>query len=150
MCHQYIRLEDVKIVFDENGNAHIQDETGIILLYDQFRIQVSPGEICIYDPGDVNWDGEVNIADINALIDYIISTPDESGPMRLAIDDIDPNITYDVEGFLSFYMDKLELFPTMICPHNFIPHPRCRWDVNGDGEVTIADINCIIDIILSH
>jgi hypothetical protein len=151
MCHQYIRLEDVKIVFDENGNAHIEDETGIILLFDKFNIQVTHGGIIFtLNPCDVNWDGEVNIADINALIEYIISTPDECGPMRLAIDDIDPNITYDVEGFLSIYKSELELFPTMICPHYSIPYPKCRWDVNGDGEVTIADINCVIDAILQH
>ena len=150
MCHQYIRLEDVKIVFDENGNAHIEDETGIILLYDQFHIQVTPGGGIIYFLWDVNWDGEVNIADINALIDYIISTPDECGPMRLAIDDIDPNNTYDVEGFLTIYRGELELYPTLIRPHYYFPNPKCRWDVNGDGEVTIADINCIIDYILRN
>lgn len=151
MCHQYIRFEDVKIIFDEDGNARIEDETGILLLFDKFHIDITPGGgsshyvIC-----DVNWDNEVNIADINALIDYITSHSATCGPSRLSRDDIDPDATYDVEGFLTIYRGELELFPTKVSRHGgFIP-PFDRWDVNGDDEVTIADINCIIDFILSH
>ena len=55
--------------------------------------------------------------------------------------------TYDVTGFLSSYGrdHTLELYPTYIQAN-----PRV-WndDFNGDGEVNLADVNVLIDIILT-
>ena len=150
MQYRYLRFENVKLLLDEKGNIYIGDETDQILLWDKFKIEIIPGMADTYNPCDVNLDYEVNIADINALIDHILSTLDPSGPMRIAIDDIDFNATYDVEGFMDVYKGEMELSPTMICYHGYpsIPDPEHRWDINGDGEVTIADINCIIDNIV--
>ena len=55
-----------------------------------------------------------------------------------------PDKTYDVKGFLTIYMGQLELYPIMVKEHSDYP----VGDVNGDGEVTIADVNMLIDIIL--
>ncbi len=51
------------------------------------------------------------------------------------------NVKY-VEGFVSVYNDVLEFFPILVKGG----YPK--GDVNGDGEVNIADVNCVIDVIL--
>ncbi len=51
------------------------------------------------------------------------------------------NVNY-VEGFVSVYNDVLEFFPILVKGG----YPK--GDVNGDGEVNIADVNCVIDVIL--
>lgn len=53
------------------------------------------------------------------------------------------NVNY-VEGFVSVYNDVLEFFPILVKGGPVYP----KGDVNGDGEVNIADVNCLIDIIL--
>ena len=50
-----------------------------------------------------------------------------------------------VEGFLSIDNEELELFPILVRKNG--PSYR-KGDVNGDGEVNIADVNCVIDVIL--
>ena len=51
------------------------------------------------------------------------------------------NVNY-VEGFVSVYNDVLEFFPILV------KGGYLKGDVNGDGEVNIADVNCLIDVIL--
>lgn len=51
------------------------------------------------------------------------------------------NVKY-VEGFVSVYNDVLEFFPILV------KGGYLKGDVNGDGEVNIADVNCLIDVIL--
>ena len=51
---------------------------------------------------------------------------------------------YYVEGFLSIDNDELELFPILVKAAREYP----KGDVNGDYEVNIADVNCLIDVIL--
>lgn len=53
--------------------------------------------------------------------------------------------TYNVEGFLTIYNGQLELYPTKVEEIG----AGVKGDVNGDGEVGIADINTLIDMILS-
>ena len=79
---------------------------------------------------------------------------DENGDEMLIFDrynlgmkDLDFTDTYDVEAFLTlFSADKLkELYPIKIVKHS----DTNPFDVNKDGEVNIADINALIDMILS-
>ncbi len=81
---------------------------------------------------------------------YMID-PDETGRIQLydkfglfpngfPMDD-----TYYIEGFLTIYRGELEFYPIVI-EGPIIPF--LPGDVNGDGEVNIADINALIDIIL--
>ena len=51
-----------------------------------------------------------------------------------------------VEGFLTVYNGTLELYPTKVQPLNDC---GLKGDVNGDDEINIADVNALIDIILS-
>ena len=81
---------------------------------------------------------------------YMID-PDETGRIQLydkfglfpngfPMDD-----TYYIEGFLTIYRGELEFYPIVI---EGPVAPYLPGDVNGDGEVNIADINALIDIIL--
>ena len=104
MVHRYLSFEDVNIV-EEDGKTYIKDETGRLQLFDQFQVMpanlnydethyvegfltIYKGELEFYPilidgidcgtKGDVNNDGEINIADINALMDLILgATADE-------------------------------------------------------------------------
>ena len=76
---------------------------------------------------------------------------DETGEMQLfnkfkiEVPEINDEDTYDVEAFLTVYRGEMELYPTIIkvVGDEFLPE-----DVNHDGEVNIADVNCVIDYIL--
>lgn len=99
MVHWFLGFENVTIV-EEDGKYYMEDETGRLLLFDRFGTipenvtQTNPhyveGFLTVYNDelefypslidgindcgkkGDVNNDGEINIADINALIDIIL------------------------------------------------------------------------------
>jgi hypothetical protein len=79
-----------------------------------------------------------------------IMMADETGSMILfdKFNIMEEGATYDgkyyVEGFLTVYRNELEFYPTLIKGG---PEP-IKGDVNGDGEVNIADVNCVIDVIL--
>ena len=150
MLHMFVRLVNVKFSFDDNYPT-IEDETGSMVVYDRFHPAVINWQT--YDLYDVNWDNEINIADINALISAILYGYQERHVLGISPDDLDPDATYDVDGFITIYRNELEIFPVRIVRHGIVPPPPYnpyRYDVNGDGEVTIADINCIIDWILNH
>ena len=100
MVHRYMSFEDVNIV-EEDGKIYIEDETGRIQLYDQFKVLEG------------------------------VTLPEEP--------------CY-VEGFLTIYMGELEFYPIQV--GDGIPDCGTKGDVNGDGEIGIADINALIDIIL--
>lgn len=74
---------------------------------------------------------------------------DETGELMLfdryniGIADYDKTKTHYIEGFLTVYRGTLELYPI---PVNKPVFPK--GDVNGDGEVTIADVNALLQIIL--
>ena len=78
-----------------------------------------------------------------------IMMADETGSMILfdKFNIMEEGATYDgkyyVEGFLTVYRNELEFYPTLIKGG---PEP-IKGDVNGDGEVNIADVNCLIGII---
>ena len=147
MVHYYVRLVDVKIITD-GVSPMIEDETGTIVLYDRFLPGIIDDPAGQLYPCDVNMDNEVNIADVNMLIDHLSSAADmPQHRFGLDAEEIDPEATYDIDGFISIYRGSLEIFPVRIVRH----HPVINhFDVNGDGEVNIADVNTIISFILSH
>ena len=126
MLHWYVCFKNVAM----SASWVIADETGDLKLYNKFNIQIGPD-------GDVGIVDEVNIATINGLIDRILS-----GNVRA----VEWYETYDVEGFLTIYNDEMELFPTRIDRQSV----SLGDDVNGDGEVTLSDVNALIDYILER
>lgn len=147
MIYHYFCFLDVKIVIGDDGNAYIDDGTGLIRLFNKFDCEIEGG---VYDPCDVNRDGEVNIADVNAELAEILGVAATRLGSAWLADGFDPDATYDVWGFLSVYRGEMELFPVRIVRHGSGDMPASPYDVNGDGEVTLADVNCIIDHIITH
>ena len=85
--------------------------------------------------------------------DSNIMMSDETGSMILfdKFKVMEEGATYDgkyyVEGFLTVFKNELEFYPILIKGGPEPPEP-IKGDVNGDGEVNIADVNCVIDVIL--
>ncbi len=148
MCHWYVRFENVKFV-TEGGNTYIEDECGLLLMYNKFSIEIPGPELPIApprNPYDLNNDGEVNIADINCLIDMILSckidydwtwTQEDDGEMK-----------WNVSGFLTVYRNQLEFYPVEITSAGGAIH--IIGDLNDDGELNIADLNVLIDKIIAN
>ena len=151
MVHWYVRIKDATISFDDN-TLTVADETGTMTMFDRFDAEIIDYWEHVCYPCDVNWDNEVNIADVNCLINAILNGLTDAPYHGFTPDDVDPDATYDVDGFISIYKNQLEIFPIRITRYGTLPPPpfHDRFDVNGDGEVTIADVNCIIDFILNH
>jgi hypothetical protein len=78
---------------------------------------------------------------------------DETGELWLydkfdvGIADLDMTKPHYIEGFLTIYRGALELYPTLIDGGE--PDCGTKGDVNNDGEINLADVNALIDIILS-
>ena len=144
MCHWYLRFENVTFRQGADGNIYIGDETDEILVFGKFPIVLDTAEPC-----DVNGDGEVGLADVNHEISLILTGgAAASRSVTWPTDDLDFTATYDVDGFLTIYNGQRELYPVRIARHGTTE--RIPGDVNGDGEVNLADVNIIIDSILSH
>lgn len=146
MCHWYVRFENVEFV-TVDGKTYIEDECGRLLVYNKFDVHV-PSVIPLIEPRnlyDVNGDGEVTIADINRLIDMILSGTIEHEWLPWNPDG--SSYGYDVSGFLTIYNNELELYPITIDDHK---EAVIIGDTNFDGELNVADVNALVDYIASN
>ena len=90
----------------------------------------------------------VTITAVEAADTYTMT--DETGPMKLYDKNfkaVPENLTdglYYVEGFVTIHNNELEILPILVRSMN--PYPK--GDVNGDYEVNITDVNCLIQVIL--
>ena len=131
MVHDYLSFDGVTLTRDNDNELKmtIEDETGSLPMFNKFNVGITrPGQPLVVE--------ELNVGTIVALIDRILTGNANFNPPE----------TYYVTGFLSSYGrdHTLELIPTYIQAN-----PRV-WndDINGDGEVNLADVNALIDIIL--
>ncbi len=148
MCHWYVRFENVEIV-TEDGKTYIEDECDRLLMYNKFNIEIPGPEFPIAPPSnpyDLNHDGEVTIADINCLIDMILSgkidydwiwTQEDDGEMK-----------WNVSGFLAVFNNQLELYPVEITSAGGATH--IIGDLNFDGELNVADVNALVDYMTAN
>ena len=80
---------------------------------------------------------------------------DETGEMMLfdrysvGLSELDLTKTYDVKAFLTVFRGIMELYPIEVKEHGGAPSPIELYDVNHDGEINVADINVLIDYILT-
>ena len=132
MVHRYLSFEDFSIV-EDGGKYYIEDETGRLQIFDKFGLfpdgfdmgatyaegflTIYRGELELYPievgdggmdcgtKGDVNQDKEINIADINALIDIILSSGgDQCARWRADVNgDLEVNIA-DVNALISLIL----------------------------------------------
>ena len=131
MIYNYLSFKDVTLTLDDDDarKMTIEDETGSLPMFNKFNVGITrPWQPLVVE--------ELNVGTIVALIDRILT----------GNANFNPPDTYDVTGFLSSYGrdHTLELNPTYIQAN-----PRV-WndDINGDGEVNLADVNALINIIL--
>ena len=148
MCHWYVRFENVEIV-TEDGKTYIEDECDRLLMYNKFNIEIPGPEFPIAPPSnpyDLNHDGEVTIADLNCLIDMILSgkidydwiwTQEDDGEMK-----------WNVSGFLAVFNNQLELYPVEITSAGGATH--IIGDLNFDGELNVADVNALVDYMTAN
>ena len=146
MCHWFVHFENVAIV-TEDGKTYVEDECGRLVMYNRFGVAI-PGCPIVppSNPYDLNEDGEVNIADLNFLIDLILSDKimyDWFWQPQGGDDD-----TFDITGFLTVYQNELELYPVQIWTAG--TEYIIIGDLNHDGELGVADLNDLIDRILSQ
>ena len=136
MVHYYVKIYDVEFVEGLSPNTCLmRDPTGEITVYNRFVIDIPFNRLndSWESREDVNQDGEVNIADVNRIIEEIITGKHETIGRNYVI------------GFVSVYHGELEFYPIKI-----VNNKRLRCDVNEDGEVNISDLNWIIDYIIRH
>lgn len=138
MIHNYVRFNRVELTpTDALGDMSITDGTSTLPLVNIFNIEATEaGDNRTLQ--DVNGDGEVNITDVNALIDMVLNPS-----QRPTTTTDDSERYYDVTGFINKTNDTPVLYPVEISHHTL------RGDLNGDQEVNIADVSCIIDFILN-
>lgn len=114
----------------------IADKTGEMRYYNWFNVPLPKPEK-VFPP--CYYTGEVTVADINFIIDLILS-----GTALMNWDG-----TYDVTGFTAAYPGLLALHPTQIkCPDGAVDYSPA--DANDDGEINIGDVNTVIKIILGE
>ena len=132
MIHYYLRFHNVALS-PNNANGVISDNTGSLQLYNKFDIAIKEAGGDVY-PNIVD---ESLIIVINNIVDRILTGPTTGN------DD-----TYTVTGFLSRNNGKLVLYPVEIVRHR--NNNDAYMDVNEDGEINIADVNCVIRILLEE
>ena len=139
MIHRYLCFNGVGLTDGTDGPRTISDGTGTLPLYNKFGIDITQDNDSTSgkNPHDLNGDGEVTISDVNKLIYRILHNPFATQATNIAN-------TCDVTGFLTIRNSNLALIPIEIVLH------RIPEDVNGDGEVNIADVNAIINHILNQ
>ena len=149
--HSYLCFNDVKII-EEDDQLYIEDEWGDrLLLFNRFQIDLHPKDpLDNSGVGHPDVDDELNIATVNTVIDQILSGDFEYVTRWIPPTGYDGVLTYDVTGFLSIYKGTLELLPNEVGFHGWTEERELKYDVNMDGEINIADVDMIIDLILSY
>ena len=138
MLHYYVRLNEVSLTAldDIQRQYDMADATGDMILYNRYGLEL-PRPKALKWPFQIS--GEVTIADLYFLIDHILAG--HTNPTW--------NGSYDVEGFITIYNYQLEIYPSSITCHDG-DYDYSSLDLNGDGEINIADINYFIKIILEN
>ena len=138
--HHLLQFKGVEVSdYDEQTRSWtMSDGNNEIKLYNQFNISVIEE---LYDLSwyDLNWDAEVGIADVNELISRIVSG-------ETSYEWVGGDNTCDVTGFVYSFHDEMEILPAVIKHHG--GYQILVGDLNNDGELTVADLNVLINYIL--
>ena len=134
--HSYVHYDEVKLVTGDDGTSYIEDKWGNrMLVFNKFNVPLPELEKVVLP---CHYVGELTIADVNFLLDVIISHYMSTW-----------DGTYNMKGFIALYAGKYEFFPTQIDIHGEgKDYSSC--DFNEDGEINIADVNALINFIIRH
>ena len=133
MMHGYMKFEGVRLTkSNAYGNYVMSDGTSEMLIN---WIGPLPKPKRIVFP--YTYSGELTIADVNFLIDLLFNEP------------VYWNGKYDVTGFVFFNSNGLIINADDISINDDGYDPNSA-DVNVDGEVNIADVNALIDLIVGY
>ena len=138
MVHWYVKIYDIEIAKMLSPNRYlIRDSTGGAIMYNRFYIDIPFNSLKgdWESKLDVNQDGEINIADVNYVMEEILTGQHDTVGSR----------SY-VIGFVGVYQGIIEIYPIEISEED----QRASCDVNWDNEVNIGDINMIIEYIIKH
>lgn len=145
MLYAYIRIMDVKIVTD-GFTTYLEDRNGCrIAMYNPLNLPI-PDVGAAPSRWDVDGDGEVNIADVNRVIDIILSGTKEYVSSWTTSEDGETR--YDVDGIVNVYRGMPEVLATAIRLHGAAQ--RLKGDMNDDGEVTVSDVMALVDHLLER
>ena len=151
------KIEDLETGADVEGNENLRISD--CELIDDSPIKVEGAE----DSGEI-----ANVAQINSDGEYIywsyIAPASDAEAIRNSVPlDVNnplhhsgikclkatPNEDGTMPTEVMFAIEGVEAYG--VCGATYVepgPEPGIRGDVNGDGEVNIADVNCILDVIL--
>ena len=136
MDHCYVRFNDVTIepvAGYSIGNYIISDDTDSIRFVLTQRL---PHGEPIRRPSEGT--GEINVSDVNILIGILLGRyPSWDGK-------------YDVTGFVKYNSNSGVSFEPVEISCVGHGYDLMAWDINDDGELTIADLNALIDLILNY
>ena len=138
MVHWYVKIYDFEITKRLSPMIYlIRDSTGAVIMSNKFDIDIPFNNLkdSWESKLDVNQDGEINIADVNYVMEEILTGQHATVGSR----------SY-VIGFVGVYRGMIAIYPIEISQED--QRPSC--DVNWDNEVNISDINIIIDYIIRH
>ena len=125
MIYQYVCFNLVELTQQSDSYMTIDDGTEILTLFNRFDVQIEDAIEPTVTP---------DITVVSSLIDRILSgKPQLHGKSY-----------YYVEGFVEIYRNQVELVPTCIR----VQSETRSDDFNNDGEVNIADVNALINMIL--
>lgn len=154
----YLSFDNVSLEECDMGEKYrlMTDDTDEMPLYNAFGIEYYDSASSVNPPAetwwDLNGDYELSIADLNLLIhwilsgEYQVSAGIEKRPWY-PYHPMDDGLYY-VEGILMVYHGELELWPIAVIKHG-VKYRHLLGDYNEDDELTVADINLLIDLILS-
>lgn len=132
MLHSFLQFEGVSLVKGSGYNNYVMsDGTG--------EIKVTwPGWLPRPEPYPIGQNPEPGIALVNMLIDLILSNDNS----------IWWDGTYNVIGFVEFFDSDISIRAGLITPHG--GYDLASVDINGDGELSLADVNELIELILRN
>ncbi len=138
-AHMYVQFSGVSVYHDNESLSYIMsDETDEMALFNHFNITIPTFR---YPDVAPTYDDEPTISTVMNLINYILT----GGPAQSDGTAQHPWKNCYVAGFLGVFEGNLELYPTVVnteAIHNY--------DINGDGEINIADVNALINNIINY
>jgi len=133
---------------------NVTDATNKIMTAKEFGVQLTAT-----NPGTTTYDEDISIklykrthgttgTLVQAINEHVVIAPGESTSVTFHLDNVTDGWKYFAKIYYYSVGDQVSL--ASVSTHTVVfPAAAIPGDVNGDGEVSIADINAVIDLILT-